>query len=131
MTQVTNVRAVRPVALTTTYRAWKLVNGVHYPLRIDGSTLENVKAEAQDACSHKEQFVVLESDNGKHVVRIYQIKQGKAEYRYVGGSAVRMAQLKAELVTEFQVEHYAPKEAWHWSPGADVVGRDAGGVVNG
>ncbi|OYZ07673.1 MAG: hypothetical protein B7Y36_19015, partial [Novosphingobium sp. 28-62-57] len=115
---------------TATYRAWKLCNGVHYPLRIEGSTLKDAVADAQGFCGHKDQFVILEADEGKQIVRVYQIKQGKPEYRYVGGNAVRMAPMRAELVTEMQVEAYAPVEPWQWSPGADVVGRDGGEVVN-
>lgn len=127
---VSNLRAVRPVVLTAEYKAWKVCNGVHHPLRIEASTLPNVIAEAQGYCAHKDQFAVLECDGGKQTLRVYQIKQGKAEYRYVGGSSVRMAPLKADLVTELQVEAFAPVEPWQWSPGADCVGAGQG-VVNG
>ena len=129
MTHVSNIHAVRPIALTATYRAWKLCNGIHHPLRIEGSTLEDVKAEAQGFCGHKEQFVILESDGGKNTVRVYQIKQGKPEYLYVGGVPSRMTPHRADLVTEMQVHAYAPVEPFRWSPGCDVVGADRG-VIN-
>lgn len=122
----TNIRAVRPVALTAEYKAWKLANGVHHPLRIEASTLQNVVYEAQGLCAHKDQFAVLEIDGTKQTLRIYQIKQGKFEYRYVNGAPVRMALQKADLVTELQVAAYAPVEAFQWSPDCDVVGADRG-----
>lgn len=121
-----NLRNARPVALTAEYKAWKLANGVHHPLRIEASTLPNVIAEAQGYCAHKDQFAVLECDDGKQTLRIYQIKQGRAEYRYSGGVPVRMAPMKAELVTELAVDAYAPVEPFRWSPGCDVVGAERG-----
>jgi len=127
MTPISNVRAVRPVAIAPEYKAWKVSpDGTHYPLRIDASTLKNVVYEVQDMCGHKEQFAVLECDGSKQVLRIYQIKQGKPEYRYVNGAPVRIEPRKADLVTTLAVDAYAPVEPFQWTPGCDVVGAERG-----
>jgi len=128
---LTNVRSVRPVALTDTFKAWKLAGGIHHPLRIEASTLENAKLEAQSYCLHKDQFVILAVEDGKQTVRLYQIKQGKEIWvrSPSTGNTVKSHQLKADLVSEMQVEAYAPVEPWQWSRDADCVGAERG-VVN-
>ena len=128
MTPVSNVRTVRPVAITAEYKAWKVCNGVHYPLHIEGTTLLNVIAEAQGYCAHKDQFAVLEINGGRQVLRVYQIKQGKEMWVRKPGfaHAVKTHQLKADQVTELAVDAYAPVEPWQWSPGADCVGAERG-----
>ncbi|PTR06401.1 MULTISPECIES: hypothetical protein [unclassified Novosphingobium] len=122
---------MRPVPMTAAYRAWKLHNGVHYPLRPEASTLTNVVAEAQQSCAHKDQFAVLECAGGKQVLRIYQIKQGKDMWvRKPGFShSVKVPQLRADLIAELAVENYEPVEAWQWTPGADAVGAPAREIV--
>lgn len=122
---------MRPTPIHPTYRAWKLHGGVHYPLRIKASTLGNAVSEAQESCAHKDQFVVLESAGGKQTLRIYQIKQGKDMWVRKPGfaHAVKVHQLRADLIVELAVDNYEPVEAWQWTPGADVVGAPAREIV--
>ena len=72
------------------------------------------------------------AEDGKQTVCVYQIKQGKEIWvrSPSTGNTVKSHQLKADLVSEMQVEAYAPVEPWQWSRDADCVGAERG-VVNG
>ena len=117
--------------LRNSFRAW-LINphraGQVAPIEGNGPILADFADSAAANCSHKDTFLVLETDAitaGKWL-HTYQVKRRtKPRYVRVGNATRAVHDLYAEHVTTIAVSAFEPVEQWSWTPGADTVGRDA------
>lgn len=117
--------------LRNSFCAW-LINphraGQVAPIKGNGAILADFADSAATNCSHKDTFLVLETDAitaGKWL-HTYQVKRRtKPRYVRVGNTTRAVHDLYAEHVMTVAVSAFEPVEQWSWTPGADTVGRDA------
>lgn len=97
------------------FKAWKVgTTGIAYPADLVCDVETPEQAAAYAGAQHKESVLVLHSNDAlrpeqRHVLSVYVIRKGKAEYRRIDGQTVRVEPLKADLVTRFAVaEDFSP-----------------------
>lgn len=118
--------------MRNSFTAWKVNQsrgGQVQPLEGSGPILPEYAQSVAVTCSHKDAFVVLETDaitGGKHLHTFQVKRKSKPRYVMVNHTTRAVHDLYAEHVLTIQVAAFQPVEQWSWSPGADVVGRDAG-----
>lgn len=124
------VTTLRPHALAPTFEAFLVLDNTK-ARRIDvaASTLAEAAEQVASGCPHKSKFVVIESDPRAPAAKFthwYAVRQA-SKPRYVTVDHVSRAvhDRYAEHLFTLAVTAFDPCEPWVWSPGADVVGRDA------
>ena len=91
------------------FKAWKVgSSGTAYPVSLPDCVETADEAATMANAQHKESVLVLHSNDAlrpekRHVLSVYVIRKGKAEYRRIDGQTVRVEPLKADLVTRFAV----------------------------
>lgn len=126
MTALAPIRAAQAGRFSPTFRAWRMVPGKAYPIGLYADLTEALN-EAAPSCQHKDQLAILESGPLGKVLHVWQIVQGKAQWRHnpVTRAAEKIAPLKANQLFAWAVQDFDPTIAFVAVPGADVVGRFA------
>ena len=111
------------------FEAWRVGEAMSPRLdTLDATTLAEARDHAASSCSHKDHFLVKQTDRatGRATLHLFYVKQKAATWLRDPATGIpkQVRPLEAEHRFSVPVEAFAPVEPWRWSPGCDVVGID-------
>jgi hypothetical protein len=128
------ISSPRPRVLADTFRAWRMPAGaklISDPLDVSAATtLAEAVALAAPGCAHADHFTLLQTTvEGRQIEHVYYVKRRAPVWRADPdkfGAPRRYRDHAPQHRFSREVTPLAPVERWRWTPGGDVVGRDAG-----
>lgn len=123
-----DMRAERLSRLTAaTFTVWRLLgSGKAQAHPVAATTLLEIEREIATEAAFGATFMVRETAtlSGRATLHTYRIRREKWTGRYADGRKVYPH--SADKLFALEVSAFEPVEPWRWTPGADVLGVDAG-----